>query len=119
MKLSRQHPQVLDARLFYSKGCAKVEHLVEFGDKAKDYLRDGDLQRFKYLVDIEGDGCSGSISFTIITIEFPASPEGCYLLGLFVTHAVQRDESMCVPMSSGLFRGWCWVAPNYIAQPIV
>jgi len=62
MKLSRQHPQLLDARLFFSKGCAKVEHLVEFGDTAKDYLREEDMQRFKYLVDIEGDGCSGRLS---------------------------------------------------------
>eukprot|EP00976_Prorocentrum_cordatum_P108846 1194920-Prorocentrum_minimum.AAC.4 len=65
LRLSREHPDLLDARLFVSRGCDATglrHHELQFGDKVKDeYLSDTErtLHRFKYLVDIEGDGCSG------------------------------------------------------------
>lgn len=62
MQMSRQHPDLLDARLFFSRRCEGLQDKLNFGDKAVEYLQDTMTQRFKYQVDIDGDGCSGRLS---------------------------------------------------------
>ena len=61
--LSKQHPSHLDAAIFPCGRCsrlAKARPLL-FGN-ASQALTDAGYQQFKYVVDLDGDGCSGRLS---------------------------------------------------------
>ena len=61
--LSTQHPDLIDAVLFPCARCASLWRRQPslFGN-ASQALTDADYAKYKYILDLDGDGCSGRLS---------------------------------------------------------
>lgn len=61
--LSRRHPSLLDAVLFPCARCASLwRRSPELFGNTSHALTDADYAQYKYILDLDGDGCSGRLS---------------------------------------------------------
>ena len=68
VSLSQRHPSLVDAKLFPCGACASLLRSRPglFGDES-DGLVQSDYSKYKYVLDLDGDGCSGRLGKLLTT----------------------------------------------------